>query len=106
MDDDEKFLEQVFGESSDSDAEEEESTCEDGCSSNLDPKPIWQEIAGINGLCLCRDFLSPQQQTSLLSAIQSGAFFAIVFYFRLDHHFGSVFLLNPSFSRGCRRMVH
>ncbi|KAK2649442.1 hypothetical protein Ddye_016931 [Dipteronia dyeriana] len=68
------FLRQVFGESSDSDVEED-STYEDGSSLNVDQNPAWQRIQEIKGLCFCRDFLTPQQQASLLSAIHSEGWF-------------------------------
>ncbi|KAL5795584.1 hypothetical protein ACOSQ2_000404 [Xanthoceras sorbifolium] len=62
----ETFLKHVFGESSDSDADDD-----DGSSQY----PAWQRIKEIKGLCLCRDFLSPQQQASLLSAIHKEGWF-------------------------------
>ncbi|XP_073156106.1 uncharacterized protein P8A3.02c isoform X2 [Henckelia pumila] len=40
----------------------------------------WEPITGINGLWVCRDFLSPDQQFSLLSALEKEGFFAEVSY--------------------------
>lgn len=35
--------------------------------------PTWAPIEEIDGLWLCGDFLSPEQQRSLLSAVEEGA---------------------------------
>ncbi|KAL3827838.1 hypothetical protein ACJIZ3_016640 [Penstemon smallii] len=40
-----------------------------------DPQ-IWEAIAEINGLWICRDFLSSVQQSSLLSALEKEGYFA------------------------------
>ncbi|XP_042516217.1 alkylated DNA repair protein alkB homolog 8 [Macadamia integrifolia] len=37
--------------------------------------PIWHRIEEVNGLWLCREFLSPEQQSSLLSAIENEGWF-------------------------------
>lgn len=66
-------LREAFGDSSDSD-------CELGGSSDGFEKsqPIfvesytWEPITEISGLWICRDFLSPDQQSSLLSSIEKG----------------------------------
>lgn len=63
-----EILRQVFGDSSDSD------DLEPGDGSDSDPTHFWEPIKQIKGLWLCRDFLSPQHQSSLLSTIQNGAF--------------------------------
>lgn len=34
--------------------------------------PVWEPVTEINGLCVCRDFLSDDQQSSLLSALEKG----------------------------------
>uniref|UniRef100_A0A7C9CL80 Uncharacterized protein n=1 Tax=Opuntia streptacantha TaxID=393608 RepID=A0A7C9CL80_OPUST len=85
-----QLLRDVFGGSSDS--EEEEAEVFDEVSSSLNnqstdaerglplsasiPNPSrswsWQRIEAINGLWLSTDFLSPQQQSSLLFAIKKG----------------------------------
>ncbi|CAA2969226.1 alkylated DNA repair alkB homolog 8 [Olea europaea subsp. europaea] len=70
-------LREAFGDSSDSD-------CELGGSSNGFEKsqPIfvesytWEPITEISGLWICRDFLSPDQQSSLLSSIEKEGCFA------------------------------
>ncbi|XP_073314693.1 alkylated DNA repair protein ALKBH8 homolog [Primulina huaijiensis] len=36
----------------------------------------WEPITGINGLWICRGFLSPDQQSSLLSALEKEGYFA------------------------------
>ncbi|XAR61323.1 tRNA (carboxymethyluridine(34)-5-O)-methyltransferase [Bertholletia excelsa] len=36
---------------------------------------IWERVNEINGLWVCRDFLSPEQQSSLLSAIENEGWF-------------------------------
>lgn len=38
-------------------------------------QPIWESVDGIKGLWLCRDFLSIQHQSLLLSAIERGGLF-------------------------------
>lgn len=61
----EEILRQVFGDSSDG----EDLELGDGS----DPSHSWEPIKEIKGLWLCRDFLPPQSQSSLLSTIQNGA---------------------------------
>lgn len=92
MSDQKTVLEEVFGGSSDSDTEDDEQqqhleedlfpSDEDGSQSNVSQKSSWQWFEEIRGLCLCRDFLSPEEQSYLLSAIQNGAFppFSFSFY--------------------------
>lgn len=70
MEDTKALLVEVFGESS----EEDEALLENGSP----PNHCWQRIEEIEGLWLCRDFLSPQQQSSLLSAIHEGALFSVL----------------------------
>ncbi|XP_028771183.1 alkylated DNA repair protein ALKBH8 homolog [Neltuma alba] len=68
------IFEQVFGLSSDSEAEN--STHEDDQSLHvLIQNPIFQSVLQINGLWFCRDFLSSDQQHILLSAIQNEGWF-------------------------------
>lgn len=75
MDDQETVLKQVFGESSDSDSNDcEQPQQHEIRSENLGQIPSWLHFKEISGLYLCRDFLSPQDQSSLLSAVQNGAF--------------------------------
>lgn len=75
MNDQETLLKQVFGESSDSDSDDcEQPQQHENRSENFGQTPSWLRIKEINGLYLCVDFLSPQHQSSLLSAIQNGAF--------------------------------
>lgn len=42
---------------------------------------IWEPITEINGLWICRDFLSADKQTSLLSALENGEPMIIAFFF-------------------------
>ncbi|CAA0826341.1 2-oxoglutarate (2OG) and Fe(II)-dependent oxygenase superfamily protein, partial [Striga hermonthica] len=37
---------------------------------------IWEPVAGISGLWICRDFLTAEQQSSLLSAIEEEGYLA------------------------------
>lgn len=62
-----KLLEDVFGESSD------DKLSDSPPLTNLNSL-YWDPISEINGLWMCRDFLSLQQQSSLLSSIQAGIF--------------------------------
>lgn len=38
------------------------------------PNPNWERVKEIEGLWLCGDFLSPERQSRLLSAIERGAY--------------------------------
>ncbi|KAK3007866.1 hypothetical protein RJ639_014595 [Escallonia herrerae] len=84
------LLKDAFGESSDSEGDDhrqqqqqrqleqlESVDCGDETASQsiFGTNPTWQQITGINGLWLCRDFLSPQQHSSLLSHIQKEGWF-------------------------------
>ncbi|KAK6937395.1 Alpha-ketoglutarate-dependent dioxygenase AlkB-like [Dillenia turbinata] len=64
---DEGTLKEVFGESSDDESKAIDNSVNGGQIQN----PRWERIKEISGLCLCRDFLSPDQQSSLLSCIQN-----------------------------------
>ncbi|XP_065865702.1 uncharacterized protein [Euphorbia lathyris] len=80
MDDLKARLKQVFGESSDSEDDKQQLTNNDQICRNksfltIDHNPIWEPIKEINGLWLCREFLSPPQQSILLSAIQNEGWF-------------------------------
>lgn len=66
-------MREVFGESSDSDNEGlKQHELEDLTQSHS--SPIWEPIKEIKGLWFCTHFLSPQQQSSLISAVLNGAF--------------------------------
>ncbi|KAK8982208.1 hypothetical protein V6N11_037382 [Hibiscus sabdariffa] len=65
-------LREVFGESS-SDSEDFDPQLED--EQITDPIPSWEQIKEINGLWLCRDFLSPQHQSSLVSSVSKEGWF-------------------------------
>ncbi|XP_057964482.1 uncharacterized protein LOC131155408 [Malania oleifera] len=86
MEDNSILLKEVFGESSDSEDDDDEQPCPrhfgdysiHECrrsQSLLLEKPSWERVTGINGLCLCRDFLSADRQSSLLSAIENEGWF-------------------------------
>ncbi|KAL3517454.1 hypothetical protein ACH5RR_020043 [Cinchona calisaya] len=78
-DDVRKLLKDAFGESSDSDGDEKarENELEDPNSRSIfGGTPNWEKISQINGLWLCRDFLSPDQQSSLLSSIHKEGWFS------------------------------
>ncbi|KAL5561485.1 hypothetical protein UlMin_031232 [Ulmus minor] len=70
MDGEKELLIEVFGESSSSE-EEEESEIE----YESRPNQCWERVEQIEGLWLCRDFLSPQRQSSLLSLIHNEGWF-------------------------------
>ncbi|GMI98824.1 hypothetical protein like AT4G02485 [Hibiscus trionum] len=67
-----EVLREVFGESS-SDGEDFDPQLED--EKITDPIPSWEQIKEINGLWLCRDFLSPQLQSSLVSSVLNEGWF-------------------------------
>lgn len=75
------LLEEVFGESSDSEPDEQRQFLDHATHSDLHELPLyetnpnWERFTEVNGLWLCRDFLSPQHQSSLLSAIENEGFF-------------------------------
>ncbi|KAK6260223.1 Alpha-ketoglutarate-dependent dioxygenase AlkB-like - like 1 [Theobroma cacao] len=64
-----ELLREVFGESSDSEDDDPQHK------QIGDPIPSWEQIKEINGLWLCRDFLSPQHQSSLISAVLNEGWF-------------------------------
>lgn len=71
------LLEAVFGESSDSeDSDHHPQNRLEDSSIHSEKNPSWEPISEINGLWLCRDFLSPQEQSSLLSAIEKEGWFS------------------------------
>ncbi|KAK9277839.1 hypothetical protein L1049_027396 [Liquidambar formosana] len=75
------LLREVFGESSDSEDDEQhpqfvDSTIHEVPSESLhQTNPSWERIIEIDGLWSCTDFLSSQQQSSLLSAIEKEGWF-------------------------------
>ncbi|CAH9097138.1 unnamed protein product [Cuscuta europaea] len=74
------ILSEAFGEPSDSDPEDEFSARKNsnmggGGSILLGSNWSWERIAEVNGLWVCNDFLSLDQQSSLLSAIQAEGWF-------------------------------
>ncbi|XP_019164172.1 PREDICTED: uncharacterized protein P8A3.02c [Ipomoea nil] len=73
------ILREAFGESSDSEAEDElrelKSSSISESESIFGAKRSWEQITEINGLWLCRDFLSSDQQCLLISAIQAEGWF-------------------------------
>ncbi|KAJ4847443.1 hypothetical protein Tsubulata_030687 [Turnera subulata] len=76
MADEKQLLKLVFGDSSDSEIEDSLYD-DDVCHQDSDQSsPSWEPNDVINGLWLCRNFLSPQQQTTLLSAVQNEGWFA------------------------------
>ncbi|XP_031111373.1 alkylated DNA repair protein alkB homolog 8 [Ipomoea triloba] len=74
-----EILREAFGESSDSEAEDElrelKSSSIVESESIFGAKRSWEQITEINGLWLCRDFLSSDQQCLLISAIQAEGWF-------------------------------
>ncbi|XP_012435943.1 uncharacterized protein LOC105762675 [Gossypium raimondii] len=71
MENHEELLREVFGESSDS----EDLDPQTKHHQTRDPIPSWEQIKEINGLWLCRGFLSPQHQSSLVSAVLNEGWF-------------------------------
>ncbi|XP_007050875.2 PREDICTED: alkylated DNA repair protein alkB homolog 8 [Theobroma cacao] len=69
MENHDELLREVFGESSDSEDDDPQHK------HIGDPIPSWEQIKEINGLWLCRDFLSPQHQSSLISAVLNEGWF-------------------------------
>jgi hypothetical protein len=80
MDEHRALFKEVFGESSDSEDYEQQQhqpQLEDRSQRTTSGQnPYWEQIKEINGLWVCRDFLSAQEQSSLLSAIENGVFHA------------------------------
>lgn len=80
------IIKEVFGESSDSEGDESDDHQNqqfefDDPDGERHPQlifgesPSWEPVSEINGLFLCRDFLSYDQQSSLLSAIENEGWF-------------------------------
>ncbi|KAK7857472.1 hypothetical protein CFP56_017726 [Quercus suber] len=66
------LFKEVFGDSSDSEDNEQQTQqpqLELEEEEEDHQNPSWEQIKEIKGLWLCRDFLSPRQQSSLVSAI-------------------------------------
>ncbi|KAL6968488.1 hypothetical protein U1Q18_050249 [Sarracenia purpurea var. burkii] len=86
MEEHRSVLKEAFGDSSDSEDDEQQKQqiqledTKDEATSQLifEESPCWERVTDINGLWLCRDFLSPNQQSSLLSAIETEGWFAEV----------------------------
>ncbi|XP_059295083.1 uncharacterized protein LOC132048188 isoform X1 [Lycium ferocissimum] len=81
------ILTEVFGDSSDSEGEEQQQFLHAHCAENrVNVKALsgsvfgeshsWEKISEINGLWLCKDFLSSDQQSMLLSSIHQEGWFA------------------------------
>ncbi|KAE8009513.1 hypothetical protein FH972_005945 [Carpinus fangiana] len=79
MDDQRALFKQVFGDSSDSEdyeQQQQQPQLEDRSQpTRSGQNPNWEQIKEVNGLWLCRDFLSAQEQSSLLSAIENEGWF-------------------------------
>lgn len=78
MEEHRSIIKEVFGESSDSEDDDQQIQLDDPNAefhSQLifGKSPSWEPVCQINGLSLCRDLLSHDQQSSLLSAIENGA---------------------------------
>lgn len=78
-----RVLKEAFGESSDSEGEEEQQFLHDHSADNqvngkalsgsvLGESHSWERISEIDGLWLFKIFLSPDQQSKLLSSIEQG----------------------------------
>lgn len=82
MDEYKKLIEEAFGESSeDSDADDRQQQLEGrniGVEAQLifGENPKWERISEIKGLSLCRDFLTPDQQSTLLASILQEGWFS------------------------------
>ncbi|KAK6780774.1 hypothetical protein RDI58_022958 [Solanum bulbocastanum] len=85
MDELQTILTEAFGDSSDSEGEEEEQLLHAYSAENqvngktltgsvFEETHSWKRISEIDGLWLCKDFLSPDQQSKLLSSIQQVRF--------------------------------
>ncbi|KZV32359.1 hypothetical protein F511_03642 [Dorcoceras hygrometricum] len=76
MDDELKeIMREAFGDSSsDDDCDSIDETAK--IQSIFGESCCWEPITGINGLWICRDFLSPDQQSSLLFALEKEGYFA------------------------------
>lgn len=68
------ILKDVFGESSESECETQETTTNNKHDSDL-LFPKWEAISSIKGLWLCKDFLDDHQQSLLLSNIHKEGWF-------------------------------
>ncbi|XP_059625692.1 uncharacterized protein LOC132268848 [Cornus florida] len=76
MDDHQTILRDVFGGSSESEEDEEQiHQVQSQDLNNGSRSPSWERISQISGLWLCTDFLSPEKQSSLISAIEKNGWF-------------------------------
>lgn len=72
------LLKDVFGDSSDDEQQQhksENSVHEHQALPVICLNSSWERVREINGLSFCRDFLSSEGQSSLLSAIERGIYF-------------------------------
>lgn len=77
MDDEAEHLKAAFGDSSDDEDRPEKETL------GIRDSKVWERVEEINGLWLCRNFLSIAHQSDLLSAILNGTlrlFFSFSYY--------------------------
>ncbi|XP_077240718.1 2-oxoglutarate (2OG) and Fe(II)-dependent oxygenase superfamily protein [Tasmannia lanceolata] len=73
MEEQKRILETVFGESSED--SDDENQFSDFIHTQSEKNPNWERVKEINGLWLCPNFLSPDQQSSLLSSIKREGWF-------------------------------
>lgn len=74
MDDESENLKAAFGESSD------DEDLADRPDKGMEVSMVWERVEEINGLWLCRNFLSIAHQSDLLSAILNGTLFALLWF--------------------------
>ncbi|KAG6606968.1 Alkylated DNA repair protein ALKBH8-like protein, partial [Cucurbita argyrosperma subsp. sororia] len=74
LDDEREILKQVFGDSSEDEDCEDQTVIGDSAYEGGHIRR-WEQAKEIKGLWLCRSFLSPQQESSLLAAIRNEGWF-------------------------------
>ena len=99
LDDEREILKQVFGDSSEDEDCEDQTVIGDSAYEGGHIRR-WEQAKEIKGLWLCRSFLSPQQESSLLSAIRNGSLSRNLSVTFLQ------FLISSCFERECRRKLN
>lgn len=86
MDEYRRLIQEAFGESSEDSDDEDHRQQLEGSNIAVEAQfifgenPKWERISDIKGLSLCRDFLTSDQQSTLLASILQGFLLISIYY--------------------------